>query len=396
MALKTYVLLPHLHPTAPIFQHINKDQRVRLSTLPQWRPYLQLTFLDENEFTIDYEPGSPTYGQKIKNKWKGRNRTARLKMNSNTPWQDEQIEKEKIPANEKFTQTEYDAVKFIHNTLSTVNPAVQRFLEVLPNNKGFVGYCDSVKEPSYQVYDANVQVDSDYDEFKKRLAAANKIDSLDLKDAQDLLIRIFGTATEVPQILKAAKGALINFMDSSDDAVSEILKTDTNLDDEVLILIGRLVSEGKLSFDAVEGQVAKKKNNDWIPVKAIGSEHTPLERQRYFSEFLTSQGGRLLLDDLKNEVRKKEPVKEVFQDSEEGSNDWLNEGLDETKYSPKLAAELGVAKAEPVINNTVVDSKPNEVKQPAEKRTYTKKAKGKRGRKPGMKNKVKETAVLTE
>jgi len=309
MALKTYVLLPHLHPTAEIYVQINKNQKARLNTLPQWQPYLITTFVDEAEEVIDYDKKSPTYLKKIPNPKKGENRTIRLKLNSNTPYQDDQIEKEKIPANQPFSQAEYKAVKFIHNTLSTVNPVVQRYLEVYPGFSDFVGYSDEVKKPAYKLYDPNVEIVSENTEFKKRLKAANKIAELEVKEAQDLLIRIYGTFYKVPDTLEAAQNALVNYMDSSDDALDEILKTDTNLDDEVTILLGRLVSQGKLSFDAVAGQVCKKKGNDWIELKAIGNDYTPLERQRYFSEFLTSQAGKLLLDDLRAEAADKPAAK---------------------------------------------------------------------------------------
>ena len=309
MSVKTYVLLPHLWPTAPIFQQVNKDQRIQLRTLPQWHPYLRYTFLDESEETTDYDSESKTFGQKIPNKWKGKNRTARLKLISNTPWQDEQIEKEKISANEKPSDTEREAVKFIHNVLVTANPVVQRYLEVIPEMKGFKGRSEDVRQASYDIYDENVEIETENKNFLKRLEAANKIAKLNLEEAQNLLLRIYGSFFVVPQKLSLAQNALVNYMDESDEALDDILKEDTNLDDEIQVLIGRLVSEGKLSFDAVEGQVVKKKNDGWINLKAISNEYTPLERQRYFTEFLTSEAGKLLLEDLRAEVGVKEKTK---------------------------------------------------------------------------------------
>lgn len=306
MAFKTYVLLEHLRPTAEIYQQVSKTERMRLNTLPQWEPNLQMTFLDESDEVVDYDPQSKTFGQKIPNAKKGQNRTIRLKLNSNTPYQDEQIEKEKIPANEKYTQVEYEARKFRHNTLSTVNPAVQRYLEVSPWMEGFKGYCSDVPQACFKLYDKNIEVKSENEGFKKRLKAANKIADLELPEAQDLLIKIFGSFYTLPETVEAAQNALVNYMDEGDDAMDEILKEDTTIDDEVQILMGRLVSKGVISFDAVEGQVAKKKGSEWINLKAISNEYTPLERQRLFSEFLTSPAGKLLLDDLKKEASGKE------------------------------------------------------------------------------------------
>lgn len=316
MALKTYVLLEALRPTADVFIQINKEQRSRIATIPQWQPYLQVTFLDESDHVIDYDVKSKTYLQKIPNEKKGQNRTIRLKLNSNTPYQDDQIEKEKIPANEKFTQQEYKAAKFVHNTISTTNPAVQAYLETYPAFEGFKGRCEDVKQAAYKLYDPNVEVESENKEFLRRLDAANKIAKLDLKEVQDLLIRIYGTYHKLPITKSAAQNELVAYMDSSDDALDEILKEETTIDEEVQILVGRLVSEGKLSFDAVKGQVAKKKNDGWINLKAIGDEYDPIERQRYFIEFLTSEAGKLLLEDLKKEAGDSKAAKKKVKEPE--------------------------------------------------------------------------------
>ena len=309
MALKTYVLLDELKPTAPIYVQVSSTQRVRMDTLPQWHPYLLISFLDENKEVTDYDPDSPTFGQKIKNKMVNKNRTIRLKLTSNTPYQDEQIEKEKIPANIPFTNEERNAVKFVNNVLVTNNPVVQNYLEVYPGFNEFKGKCsvDGVR-PSYKIYDKNIEVKSENENFKLRLKAANKIAAFDLKEAQDLLIRIFGTFYEVPTDVDAAQNALVAFMDSTDEAINEILKENTTIDDEIQILLGRLVSEGKLSFDAVPGEVAKKKNGQWINLKSISNEYSPEQRQRYFAEFLATEAGKTLHDDLKKEasVKKKE------------------------------------------------------------------------------------------
>jgi hypothetical protein len=306
MALKTYVLLDHMRPTAPMFVQVNANQRVKIDSIPNWQPNLQLTFLDERPEVVDYDiDNKETYGKLIPNKRKGRNRTARLKLNSNTPWQDEQIEKEKIPANEKFSQDEYVAAKFIHNVLITDNPAVQNFLENIPEMEGFIGRCEHVKRPSYKLYDENMEIDHDNYMFTRRLEGATKISKLSFDDAVDMLIRIYGTAYRKPLNIKQAQNELVAFMDSSDEALDEILKTDTTIDDEVNILLGRLVGEGKISFDAVADQVVKRKGADWIPLRDISNEYDPATRQRYFVEFLTSPEGKLMLDDLKKEAGKK-------------------------------------------------------------------------------------------
>ena len=136
------------------------------------------------------------------------------------------------------------------------------------------------------------------------MAAANKIAALSLPAAQEMLYKIHGTHYRVPEELDAAQNALVEYMDSSDAAVDEILKTGFTIDEEVTITVGKLVSGGVLSFEAIAGQVAKKKNDQWIAVKAISSDISFEERKRYFMEYLTTPNGLTLLADLKNEVDK--------------------------------------------------------------------------------------------
>lgn len=290
MPLKTYILLDHLKPSAPIYQRINKTQRTRLDKLPYWRPYLQVTFSNKE----------------------GKNRTIRLKLNSNSVFQDEQV-KDGIPANEPFTVAEREAAVFKNNVLMTNQEIVQEFLEQNPAFEGFEGYCPDIQQPAYKLHDVAKTIESDNDDFLKRLAAANKVASLDLKQAQDLLIRIFGVSYIPPKTIKEAQNILVKYIDDAGDkGMAEILKEDTNLDEQTKILIGRLVAAKVLSFDAVEGQVVKKgKDGEWINLKAISNDYTLAERQRYFMEFITHGDGLLLLQDLQNELDALEAKKEI-------------------------------------------------------------------------------------
>jgi len=115
MAVKTYVLLEHTKPTIEAYQRVNQHQRVRLDKRPYDHAYLKQTFTTKD----------------------GKSRTARLKLNCNTIWQDEQIKPEVgIPANEPFTQEERDAVKFVNEVLTTNHPMVQEYLESIPQYDG--------------------------------------------------------------------------------------------------------------------------------------------------------------------------------------------------------------------------------------------------------------------
>ena len=291
MPVKTYVLLSHTKPTSEIYQRVNANQRVRLDKRPVDHAYLKQTF--------------------YKN---GRNRTARLKLNCDTIWQDEQMKPEVgIPANEPFTPRERDAVKFVNEMLITSNPIVQNYLESVPQfdgwwkeDKGEVGMSDET--PLYTLLDKEVEAKATNSGFKKRLKAANKIAAIeDLKEGQDLMIRLNGSFFIPPDDILDIQNALIDFIDDADDAMLDALlkeDKDVSVDEKATILIGRAINEKIISFEALTNQVGKKKGDGWVEVKEISSEHSLEERKRYFAEFLTSDDGKLLRADLEKELKK--------------------------------------------------------------------------------------------
>jgi hypothetical protein len=293
MSVKTYVLLPHTKPTAPHYQRVNKDQRVQFDKRPIDHAYLKQTFTTPE----------------------GKNRTARLKLSCNTIWQDEQIKPDiGIPANEQFTPQERDAVKFTYEFLITNNETVQTYLESIPQyDKWWVkkegvewkGFSD--ERPLYTLLDEELIADQKDEEFKKRLKAANKIAAIEnLKEIQDLMIRLNGTAFTPPDKVRDCRNALIEFVDdANDEMLDDLLKDEVSADEKVIILISRAISEKIISFDAVKNQVSKKKGDGWVSVKNISSEYSAEERERYFAEFLTSEDGKLLRSDLEKGVETK-------------------------------------------------------------------------------------------
>ena len=289
MELRTYVLEEHMQPTAPIYVHVAKGKRMRIDKIPLWEPYLQYTFTDKD----------------------GKNKTTRLKLNSDSIYQDEQV-KAGILANERFTTAERNSRKFRNGVLLTGIPIVQKFLEEgCPHFKDFEGICQDVQSKAFRRYDKSVEVKSTNKAFKDNLAAANKIAGLDLKGAQDLLLKIYGFHYTVPQDLDEAQNVLVAYMNESDAAVQEIIDENVTIDQEIKILLGKLMNAKKISFDAIEGQVAKKKNEDWIPLKSIGLDYSVDEKERIFSEFLSTPSGLTILADLKNEADKLTENKKV-------------------------------------------------------------------------------------
>ena len=287
MELRTYVLEEHMQPTAPIYIHVAKGKRMRIDKIPLWEPFLQYTFTDKE----------------------GKNKTTRLKLNSDSIYQDEQI-KAGILANERYTTAERNIRKFRNGVLITGIPIFQKFLEEgCPHFLGFEGISQEVQHKTFRRYDKSMEVKSTNKAFKDNLKAANKIAELDLKGAQDLLLKIFGFHYTVPNDLDEAQNALVEYMNESDEAVQEIISETLTVDQEITILLGKLMNGKKISFDAIPGQVAKEKNNEWIPLKQIGLDYSVEEKERIFSEFLSTPSGLTILADLKNEADKLADVK---------------------------------------------------------------------------------------
>lgn len=285
--VKEYVLLPHHHPTAPIFMQVGPSEMVRIDTLSKWMPYLQYTIVTPE----------------------GKSRTARFKIGANSIWLDEQIANG-IPANAKFTQRERDLMKFRYGRLRTGIPIAKEFLDNSPQMKGFEGTSVDNIKPSFEAYSKATQQKELNSSFKTMLKAGNIIAKYNLKQAQEMLIRIQGSFVPVPDNVEECQNELAELVDSNPDALKEVLKSekDRTADDETNLMIGKLVHSGILSFEHEAGAISKKFGEEWKTVKEIGGED-PEERQRLFVEFLNSDAGQALLSDLKNDLRKVEGVK---------------------------------------------------------------------------------------
>lgn len=293
MSTKTYVLLPHTESTAPIYLRLNKNQRIRLTKRPVDHAYLQITCA----LPVNGDPERTT------------NRTLRLKLSSNSIFQDDQI-KEGIPANVPFTPAERKAVEFRHGVLVTKNEVVQKFLDSHPQNEAFKGQCDSIKQPLFREYIEANDVKNKNQEMRKRVEAANKILALNLDEAHNLLLKINGsffdlpgskakTEEEITAATEKCQNMLMDWMDETDEAgLDRLLEDITSNDDKIKILIGKAVNKGVLSFSQNNNQVSLNKSGKWVDVKMISSETPAAERERLFAEYLSSKDGELLLADI--------------------------------------------------------------------------------------------------
>lgn len=288
--VKTYVLLDHTDASAQVFQQINANQRVRLTKRPFDHAYGQVTFMDRE----------------------GKNRTIRYKAETDEIFMDVQVKEKMIPANAKYTQTERDALLFRDGVLITDNTTVQLFLETSPqfedfwkkDAKGRVGRCPEIRGPLYKLLDETQELQSDDDMFMKRVAAANKIAALkNVREGQELMIRLNGSFFKAPKDILKIRSELIRYLDDADEAMLDnLLRGELNVDEKATVLLGKAINAGIISFDQLKDHVVKVKGERLIKLKEISSEHLHDERLRYFMEFLTSPDGALTLQDIEKEV----------------------------------------------------------------------------------------------
>ena len=277
---KTYVLLEHMNPTSKnIYIRINKDQRQPVNKLRDYRPFMQVSFTDETN----------------------KNRTIRYKSTTNEIYQDEQI-KLGIPANEKFRQNEYRDLDFRNGVLMTSNETVQKYLEAYPGFSGFKGRCNDVRGAEYKLYDKVGEMKVSNEFAKSKIEAGAKIFAMDLEQTQRELYKVYGASYVPSDDVDENHSILIKYLDTSDEAVEDILKESETKDDEITILVGKLLTNGIISFDQTPNKVSKKKGSGWIDIKSLSSEYAPNERKRMFAEFLASDAGLPLLEELKGEL----------------------------------------------------------------------------------------------
>ena len=290
MATKTYILLPCMDADAPIFQQTADNKRVQVKKIPFHRPTLRQTFYDEN----------------------GVSKTIRYKSNAvnargeSVIDQRTQMDELKIEANDPFTTQERKDLMFRYGILVTNKKIVQDYAEAHPEFEGFIGTCDDVSQPRYKLLDNASENRIKNSDIRKRVKAANKVVDLTLEEAQAMLIRLNGSFFTTPMDLEECQNLLMDFVDDAEEGgLNAVLKDDDDatVDEKTTVLIGKLINAERLSFDAVEGKISKKDNdNKWITIRDMSAEYSMDERKRLFSDFLNTDDGKALKNDLQNDL----------------------------------------------------------------------------------------------
>ena len=303
MALKTYVLLDHLDSSANVYLQVNQNTRVKFQKRPVDHAYGEIVFTGRD----------------------GKQKNIRLKLNCDTIDRDEQVKVYQIPANEKHTTEEKDALRFKDGVLMTDMEIVQKYLEASPQfednwnpekdpeKKGRVVKCNSIQRPMYKLYDKMVEVKSSNEAFRMRLKAANAIDGLKTKEAAtEMLLRVFGSFHKVPESLEEMQNQLIDFLDEAEEAGIDLIlksKKDETKDDSTSMLIGKAINLGIITFDKKPDEIGMIKADKYHSLRTVSSEYSPEQRLAYFVEFLNTEDGAPMLKDIKAAVEKEEKGK---------------------------------------------------------------------------------------
>ncbi len=298
MAFKTYVLVDRLNVTVPIFQRVNSNQRVPIVKRNGYSPFLQITVQDKD----------------------GVSKNLRYKETSDTIDLNEQIEKKKIDANAKYTLAEMTDRNFKKGVCITNKVNLQRYLEAYPGCEGSPYSSMEVPMPEYMVYDKTNDSKIQNAELKKRVRAASKVLDLELEGAQAMLIRLNGSFFDTPApedfdgtdeekiiaATEACQNMLVEFVDAAEEAgLDAVLKEDSSytIDEQTTILLGKLLNADLISFDKIENKVSKKdKVGKWIEVRDMSAEYSLDERKRFLTEFLNTDAGLNLKDDLTKDL----------------------------------------------------------------------------------------------
>lgn len=288
---KTYVLLDSMNATAPVYQQLPDGQRVQITKIPYHHPTRRQSFFENS----------------------GKSRVIRYKSHSSTIDQAVQIKEENILANEPFTPQETKDLEFRFGVLTTMKVRAQEYLEAHPEYDKFDGFCDDVKQPKYKLLDEAAENKIKNIDTRLRVKAMNKIFDLTLDEAKSMIIRLNGSFVQLPDSgnpeddLEECVTMLTSFIDESEIKGLEAVlleEKEVNIDDQTTILIGKLINQGSLSFDAVEGKISKKdKAGKWIVVRDMSAEYSLDERKRLFSDFLNTEDGKALKTDLEKDLK---------------------------------------------------------------------------------------------
>lgn len=285
--VKKYVILDAIKSTAQIFAkaNINDKDGVRLDTPRRINLFLQHVFTDKN----------------------GKQRKTRYKQGATSIFMDEQMKPtgDNIPANDKYSDEERNALLLVNGVLVSGDEFLQSFLDKdnNPQREDFTGRNRGNLSPIFKELD-EVAISDEENEFIRQTAEAlTKIFAMNLTEVQSLVALLFGSSYPTPERLKDCQNICAKALEGNQERIDLVLNLGTVLggDNDITILLNKALTKEVVSFNNKADFVQIKKGKDWIDAKMVVADSYE-QREILFKQHLASPEGELLKKDIEGLV----------------------------------------------------------------------------------------------
>lgn len=288
--LKKYVLIDAVKSSAKIFVKTGEGAQdgIRLDTPRKVKLYLKHIFTDKT----------------------GKQQRTRFKMGANSIHLDPQIKLDNIPANEKFTDNDRRHLYFINGVLVTDNEFVQSFLheDNNPQRADFTGRDRGNVTALFKELDEVAIVNDEHSLIRDTATAISKIFTMNLDEVKGLLSVFYGASYNSPNEVKEAQNIAAKALENNPERLRMVNEGSFGSDDKIVILLGKAINAGVISFDNKADYVQMKRNGEWVDVKLVAGDTYEI-REVAFRQHLSTAEGELLRKDI--ETATSTPEKET-------------------------------------------------------------------------------------
>jgi hypothetical protein len=275
---RKYVLSDAIKSSAQIYQKTSDSKEgIRLDTPRSMKLFLQHVFTDKD----------------------GKQRKTRLKFGSSDIFMDTQIEKDKIPANDQYTEAERNALFFINGVLVTQDEYIQTFLSAdnNPQREDFTGRNRGNLSPIFRELDEEKDANEENKFIFDTGRALVKIEAMSLVEVQSLVAIMFGSSYPTPARLKDCQNLCAKALEGNEERINMVLNGEWGKDEEITVLLNKAITKGVVSLENKADYVQMKKGKDWVDVKMVVADNYE-QKEMLFRQFLASQEGELLRKDI--------------------------------------------------------------------------------------------------
>lgn len=281
---KKFVIIKAAESSATIYRQSSPTDpkgRLQLTINPRIPLYCRHTFTDKN----------------------GRQRNTRYKNGASSIFMDEQIEKDKIPANEKFTDLERGDLMLINGVLYSEDESILSFLheDNNPQREEFTGRDRRGITPLFRLLDEQAEAEDENSFIFKTAEALTIIKKMNLDEVGALLSIFYGSSFTVPTKLKEAQNIAAKALENNEERLDLVIEGVKGSDQEIVVLLGKALNQGIISFAQKEDYVQMMKDGEWRDVKLVSAD-TYEQREILFRQYLASKEGELLKKDIETLV----------------------------------------------------------------------------------------------